>query len=270
MKVKPGMESTLRIRKHAALIFATASMCLAQTATTPGPLFEVASVKPAARGEINGAYTFPGGRVELRGCTFQYLMQVAFDVQEFQVAGVADWMQNARYDIDAKVPATSKSSQANPPNRKMPMNPEQRRMLQALLAERFGLTYHRETRDGAVYLLVRNGKALKMTDAKDKNAFPWSGGLRGGMLSGDGMAGTNESMPDLAKRLSWYVQRTVLDRTGLSGSYDFRTAYSQDDAHPDVVGLITTCLNDLGLKLEASKGPVEKIVIDKAQKASAN
>ena len=245
-------------------------MCLAQTKSAALPQFEVASVKRTVGREINGAYTNPGGRVEFRGCTFYYLLQLAFDVQDFQVAGLVDWMQNERYDIDATVPAASQSSQSKPPNRKAPMNEEQRRMLQALLAERFGLNYHRDTREGPVYLLVQTGKGVKMTDAKDKNAFPWSGALRGGMLSGDGMAGTNESMPDLAKRLSWYVQRPVLDRTGLTGSYDFRTAYSQDDAHPDVIGLITACLNDLGLKLESSKGPVERIVIEKAQKPSAN
>ena len=78
---------------------------------------------------------------------------------------------------------------------------EQRQMLQSLLVDRFRLQYRRETRDGPVYLLVRGKKPLKMTDAKDKNGFSWSGGLGGGMVDGDGMAGENESMDDLARRL---------------------------------------------------------------------
>src|SRR5215472_8880861 len=86
-----------------------------------------------------------------------------------------------------------------------------------------------------------------------------------GMITGNGLAGINESMPDLAQRLSWCLIRPILDRTGLTGSYDFRTAYSQDDAHPDVIGMIMTCLNDLKVKLEPSKGPVARIVIGSAQ-----
>jgi uncharacterized protein (TIGR03435 family) len=258
----------VKTRTNLILACALATLCPAQQPASPQ--FEVASVKPTAGGEIGGAYTYPGGRVEFRGCTFLFLMQLGFDVQEFQVAGTADWMQKDRYDIDAKVPPGSKSSHSMPPYPKAPMSEEQRQMLQALLAERFALRYHRESKEGTVYLLVRNAKMLKLDDAKNKNEFPWSGALRGGMITGDGLAGTNEDMPDLAKRLSWYIKRPVLDRTGLSGSYDFRTAYSMDDAHPDVVGMIMTCLNDLGLKLEPTKAPVERLVIDSAQKPSAN
>jgi uncharacterized protein (TIGR03435 family) len=258
----------LKTLRNLIVACALASLCPAQQPASPR--FEVASVKPTAGREIGGAYIYSGGRVAFRGCTFLYLTQLAFDVQEFQVAGAEGWMETDRFDIDAKAPSESKSTQSMPPYRKAPMNEEQRQMLQALLAERFGLRHHRETRERPIYLLVRTGKGLKMTDAKDKNDFPWSGALRGGMITGDGLAGTNEDMPDLAQRLSWYLKRPILDRTGLTGSYDFRTAYSQDDTHPDVIGMIMTCLNDLGLKLEPSKGPVERIVIDSALKPSAN
>jgi len=143
-------------------------------------------------------------------------------------------------------------------------------MLQSLLVERFGLKYHRETREGPVYLLLKGNKASKLVDSKDKNAYPWAGGIRGGMITGDGLAGINESMQDLAKRLSPYLGRPVLDRTGISGSFDFRSEYSSDDVRPDVIAMILASVQDLGLKLAASKGPVDALVIEHAERPSAN
>ena len=143
-------------------------------------------------------------------------------------------------------------------------------MLQSLLIERFQLKYHRETREDPVYLLEKGNKALKLVDSKDKNVYPWAGGLGGGGIMGDGLAGVNESMEDLAKRLGRYLGRPVLDRTGLSGSFDFRTEYSAGDARPDVITMILVSVQDIGLKLKASRGPVEIIVIEAVDKPSAN
>jgi len=117
---------------------------------------------------------------------------------------------------------------------------------------------------------VRRNGALHMEDSKDKTAYPWSGGLRGGMIVGDGMSGQNESMPDLAWRLSRYLERPVIDQTGLTGSYDFRVEYSTDEQKPDVVSMILTTVQQLGLKLEPSRGPVESIVVERLEKPSAN
>jgi uncharacterized protein (TIGR03435 family) len=256
--------------KSVFVVCAVATLCVAQISETNIPHFEVASVKPSSSREIGGAYTYPGGRVAFRGCTFLYLVQLAFDLQEFQIAVKADWMKTDRFDIDATVPPASRSRSANPPTPKTSMNDEQRRMLQSMLAERFDLRYRQDTTEGPVYLLTRNGKALKMADAKDKKAFPWSGGPSGGMIMGDGLRGINESMSDLARRLSPYMGRSVLDRTGLPGSFDFETRYSVDDQRPDVISMILTCLNDIGLKLKPSKGQVERIIIEQAQRPTAN
>ena len=179
-------------------------------------------------------------------------------------------MDDDRFDIEAKPPASSKSSQSVPSNSKTAPNEEQRQMVQSLLASRFQLKYRRENREGPVYLLTRGKGQLKMQDSKDKTAYPWSGGLGGGMIVGDGLRGINESMPDLAWRLSRYLGRPVLDQTGLSGSFDFRVAYSSEGPRPDVISMILATVQDLGLKLESSKGPVESIVIEHVEKPSAN
>jgi uncharacterized protein (TIGR03435 family) len=269
---RPEARLMTNFEKALFAIFAMASISGAQQPSArPKVEFEVASVKPSpASGELGGVHTYPGGRVALRGCTLQYLVEQAFGLQPFQVSGGPPWTQDERFDIDAKPPASSKSSKSMPANSKTPPNEEQRQMLQSLLADRFALKYHRETREGPVYLLLKGNKALKLVDSKDKDAYPWAGGIRGGMITGDGLAGINESMPDLAKRQSPYLHRPVLDRTELSGSFDFRSEYSSDDERPDVVAMILASVQDLGLKLAASKGPVDTIVIEHAEKPSAN
>jgi len=203
-------------------------------------------------------------------CKLDYLIQIAFNVQPFQLSGGPRWIHEDRFDIEAKPPRTSKSGNANPSSPKLPPNPEQREMLQSLLADRFQLMSHRETKEGAVYLLVKRDKDLKLQDAKDKNAYPWVGGLRGGGISGDGLWGMNASTEELASRLSPYLDHTVLDRTGLQGSFDFKVAYASDDPHPDVVTSILSSIEELGLKLEPGRGLVTTVVIDRAEKPTVN
>jgi uncharacterized protein (TIGR03435 family) len=239
------------------------------------PAFEVASVKPSGpQSKTLGIYTFPGGRLTAENRTLQNLMEEAFGVQAFQISGGANWVREDRYDIDARPAASSKSNKANPPYPKAPPNDEQRQMLQSLLTDRFQLKYHRETREGPVYLLVKSKKELKIKDAKDKDDYPWvggiPGGIPGGMITGNGIAGINISMPLLATRLSRYLERPVLDQTGIEGSFDFKSEYVSDDPHPDVTNSILISIQALGLKLESSRGPVETIVIDHAEKPSAN
>jgi uncharacterized protein (TIGR03435 family) len=198
------------------------------------------------------------------------LVEEAFGVQTFQVAGGPRWTGEDRFDIVAKPAAASPAARANPANPKLPPSPEQRRMLQTLLEERFQLKWHRETKDGPVLELVRAGKELKLQPPKDRDAYPWVGGLDGGGLSGDGIAGMNISMALLATRLSWYLRRPVVDRTGLEGSFDFRYEYAPAEPDSGAIPAIFPSLKGIGLKLEAARGPVETIVIDAAEKPSAN
>ncbi|SPF38684.1 conserved exported hypothetical protein [Candidatus Sulfopaludibacter sp. SbA4] len=241
-----------------------------QAASGP-PAFEVASLKPAnPQDSVIGLFTYPGGRITVTLYTLEMLLEEAFDIQAFQLSGGPRWMHDDRYDIVAKPPASSKSGKANPPYPKAPPNDEQRQMLQTLLVDRFQLKFHRETREGPVYLLLKGNNQLNLQDARNKDDYPWAGSLGGGAISGNGIAGTNISMPLLATRLSRYLERPVLDQTGLKGSFDFKVAYQSDDPHPDIVSSILTSVQGLGLKLEAARGPVETIVIDHAEKPSGN
>jgi uncharacterized protein (TIGR03435 family) len=120
-----------------------------------------------------------------------------------------------------------------------------------------------------------SSRKLKLQDAKDKDAFPWVGSLMGGAISGDGLAGMNISMQLLAGRLGRYLDRPVIDRTGLQGSYDFKFVFSEGPADatyaPDqVVPCIFSSVKGIGLDLKSTKGQVETIVIDHIERPSEN
>jgi bla regulator protein BlaR1 len=199
------------------------------------------------------------------------LIEFAFDVQPFQVSGGPAWMREYRYEIEARPPSTSKSSQANPSTPKAPLNEEQREMLQSLLMDRFQLQFHRETRQGPVYLLTLGNKELKLKEVKHESEFEWVGSVHGGGgINGDGLVGKNISMPVLAQQLSLYLKKPVFDQTGLNGFFDFEYKYDNNEVQPDVISCILTSLQGIGLKIKPSQGPVETIVIDHAEKPSAN
>jgi uncharacterized protein (TIGR03435 family) len=271
-----------------------ASCGLFGQAAPPPPSFEVASVKPASSKVLHiGIFNYPGGRISVSYLTLEMLMSEAFHVQAFQISGGPGWIRKDRYDIEAKPSASSSSSMSSPPNRLTPLNEEQRQMLQALLADRFQLKVHREIKQGPVYLLVKGNNALKLEAPKDTNRFPWAGSADGGPIMGDGIAGINISMPGLATRLSEFLGRPVLDRTGLKGSFDFKFKDAAGDgAAPAMGGLpaggpktgellpddpasrlmysILMSVKGIGLRLDQSKAPVETIAIDHVEKLSEN
>jgi uncharacterized protein (TIGR03435 family) len=255
----------------AAAAFAPADGFAQETA---GPTFEVATVKPAdlmAQDRLGrGLFTYPGGRIVANKCPLDYLIEQAFDIQRFQISGVPGWAHADPFDIEAKPPASSQSSHSNPNSPKLPPNAEQRQMLQALLVDRFHLKYTIENKEGPVYLLVKTNRELKLSEAKDKNEYPWAGSVAGGAISGDGLRGTNITMTQLAERLSAYMGRPVVDHTGLAGAYDFKFEYHGDNATNDLISTILTSVQALGLKLETGKGPVKTLVIQSVEKPAAD
>ena len=245
-----------------------------QAATTAGklPEFDAATIKPASpKDNAIGLFTYPGGRIVCSLCTLQYLMMEAFGIQDWQISGGPNWVKDARYDVEAKPPESSMSIHANPKYPKLPPNDEQRQMLQSLLMDRFQLNIHREQKDADVYILSRGNKPLKLQPPKGKDEFHWAGSVGGGAVDdGSGVAGTNISMPELAIRLSGFLKRPVLDRTGLAGSYDFEYRTGDDELDSSATVGIITSMREIGLKLASGKGPVETIVIDHVERPSEN
>ncbi len=321
------------------------SLAHAQSAADAKPAeakleFEVASIKPSAlpgRGMIRlGLQGGPGsgdpGRVTYTFSTIRDLMVDAYSVKRYQVSGGPNWLDSERFDIVAKVPEGATKEQVKV-------------MLQNLLAERFKLTLHRETKELPMYALVVGAKGPKLKDSTATDTPPASdpqpkeGGrgeagaqaaasppplppsLRGMKIGPDGypetppmaaghagnfmmmtpngacLLSSGQTMDGLATQLSSRFDRPVIDQTGLKGKYDLKLRYDpssmpggrggpvrmiKDGPGPGPAGgdpanrvapdgdpppgIFNALQEQLGLKLEARKGPVDLLVIDRVQK----
>ena len=226
--------------------------------STPGPTFEVASVKPAAPSQTPaGRASTSGDRVTMINTTVSNVIGRAYGVKFYQIDG-PPWILTERYDILAKAPD-------NTPKDQIPL------MLQSLLAERFKLTIHRETRELPVFALVvaKGGPKFKLGDGGAMSIKPDGTG---------GYAYKNYSMATLADSLSLMTAlgRPVLDRTGLAGGYSFNAdlynipkglspaEFKEATVNSDAI--FSTLPEQLGLKLESQKAPIEFLVIDHAEK----
>jgi uncharacterized protein (TIGR03435 family) len=243
-----------------------------QTDAAKLPAFEVATIKPTNpnAGAWVGFYSRPGGRVLLGYASVKMMMYYAFDVQQYQISGGPAWVGTDSYDVDAVPPDNSASRTAAQPRIKATPSDEQRKMIQRLLIDRFGLKIHWETKEGPVYILTRGKKPLQLKEPKDKDADS-RGGVRimqGGIVDGSAF-GTNATMPFLARQLGGGLKSPVLDKTGLQGSYDFELPPSDPENHDYAVAAFEA-MDALGLKLERGKGPIQVIVIDQVQRPSAN
>jgi uncharacterized protein (TIGR03435 family) len=258
-----------------------------ESGTAKLPEFEVATIKPVDMkpGGHVGPETFPGGRVDIGYASLKNLVMFAFDVSMFQVTVPEKWMDDSRFNLVAIPPDDSPARKLNPPEFGVPMNIDQRQMLQSLLISRFGLKYHVESKDGLVYFLEKSKsgltKAVKPSDPKDKDK-----GTRMIVMvycCGDEVKeqfplyGRNTSMAYTARRLTDYLHHPVIDMTGIEGDFDFdvpgisRADFSEStDWDSQMSTAIFGEVKQLGLTLRAGKGPVQTIVVDSATQPTEN
>jgi uncharacterized protein (TIGR03435 family) len=226
-----------------------------------GIAFEVASVKPAdlALSSNGGAHSnkVSPGRVEAHNLYLRDLVRWAFQLNDNQVAGGPAWMATSGWDIEAKLPAGAPLTQVP-------------QMMQALLAERFQLVHHRESRMLPVYELIVAKGGSKLKEA---------GSIEGGMSAyPTRIKYTAGTMTELASQLTSYLQRQVLDKTDLKGRYDIDLRFAPVDPDPSVesaakenqASIFTAIQQQLGLQLKATKGPVEVVVVDSAARPAGN
>lgn len=213
-----------------------------------GQTFEVASVKPNDSGSGHSDVDVDGNLLRMKNVTLKACIVWAFRTTDAQVSGPS-WLESERFDITAKTESG---------------NPEPQ-MLQAVLAERFKLAAHRETKEQTLYELVvaKNGPKLKKSDPGEDDTTSRRGHL----------TATRVSMPRLALFLAGpniRLGRPVVDKTGLDGVFDFTLDWTLDsdaEKSPDHPPSIFVALQEqLGLKLEARKGPVEVLIVDHVEK----
>jgi uncharacterized protein (TIGR03435 family) len=235
------------------------------------PAFEVASVRPTDPNVVTEVDLIASGRtLTATNVSLEMLIASAYGLEMYQVCGASNWVRFDRFNITAKAaedldqdPDRVKALAAQIP-RPMAL------MLQSLLADRFHLQVHREMKPGTTYALVAAKNGPHLQQAKDLTQPPYLGlhvGSQG--FRSNELRGRRASMALLAERLGRFTLHTpVVDRTGISGEFDFRIEYSSVD--PDAAPSIFTAIQDLGLRLEATKGEVEGLVIDHAEKPDGN
>jgi uncharacterized protein (TIGR03435 family) len=261
-----------------------AGTAIAQTPPGPGAdRFDVAAIKPNTGADRTVFIGAPSpGTLRAENVWLRFLIQVAWGVPSFEVVGGPGWTGSDRYDINAKSERSLNFAEMKP-------------MLKALLENRFGLKLHSETREMPVYELVTT-RNVKLEETKTGSCtaphpnspdaprrLPVCGALG---MSSHRVGGIGIAMPHLALTLSNDLQRAVIDQTGLTGSYDVHLEWTADQSTPGLfapgleapaapvldggVSIFTAIREKLGLSLEAKKGPVTVLVIDRAEKPSAN
>lgn len=261
------------------------------------PEFEVASIKPAAADQ-RGMFIRPGanGGITINNMPLKELIVIAWRIQPFQISGGPSWIESARYDIIAKPEGQRKRSD-------IPL------MLQTLLEDRFQLKIRKETKELPIYALVvarKDGKlGPQLVPSKDGSCAPFDPskpppptdpksppklGCGGMMMGPDRINAVGADIAQLQPILSRTLGRTVIDKTGLTGKFDITAHWTPDQAQlqlmmppggpppgmpapqfdPNGPSIFTALEEQLGLKLESQKGPVDILVIDHIERPSDN
>jgi uncharacterized protein (TIGR03435 family) len=233
--------------------------------------FEVATIKPVVSDAKAGRYITMQGvnRFIEKDYTLKGLIAAAYNLNPRTISGGPDWLDSDHYDIVAITPGDTR-----------PTRDEQMGMLRKLLAERFQLTFHREPREFSIYVLEVGKGGAKVKASAAPNEVPalvnvvYPQSIK--------LPARNVTMGDFASMLQRAVlDRPVVDKTGLTGKYDFDLEWAPDESQfhgelPSAPGdapaapLFTAIQEQLGLKLEPTKGPVDALIVDRAARPSAN
>lgn len=260
----------------AALALGIMGACSAWAQTAPSPRFEVASIRPSSPsaphpGRLTAVQvvTTPG-RLTARNASLKELIEGAYGVEDYQISGGPNWIASPGFDVEAK--------SDGPENRAQLLL-----MLQSLLAARFNLAIHRETRELLVSALVAGKKGPNFRKLPSKEASCWP------LCEGSVKIyhARYRDLPSLAAYLtrlgSWPGSpgRPVIDRTGLNGDFDIDLdmskilpAAAEESAPPTNASTydatVTFIEDNLGLKLQPQKTPIAILVVDRAEKPSGN
>lgn len=240
--------------------------------TGGGPQFDAVLIKPSAPDARGGGFNLSPGHLNAKNQTLRDLVEFAWDVKDYQVSGEPSWAESAHYEVLATFPAsTSKADRA--------------RMMQAMLADRFGLVVRQDSKEVSGYAIVTGKSGPKLHSPGNEEPGMMMGRSRAtGQRT---LTATGQTMANLASILSDIMGRPVEDRTGVAGKFDFSMAWTPDavDGGTGATGgkalpppdnnepgptIFTALQETLGLKLESAKVTVPVVVIEKTEKPSAN
>jgi uncharacterized protein (TIGR03435 family) len=243
----------MNIRNPAAGFILLLSCCFAN-----GQSFDVISIRRNLNGGQNtGINLLAGGRISVTNTTLKTLIRNAYGILSFQLAGETGWIDSEYYDVEAKTGVAESLSQEQ-------LKP----LLQSLLADRFHLKVHWETREENVYALVVDKSGPRMSENSEGKEPSMNTQKNNGRVR---MKGIGVPMAILAANLGNQLGRIVVDKTGLPGAWDFQGAWEIEPAPDSAAPSIFTGVREqLGLRLVGQKGPVQMLVIDQAERPSGN
>lgn len=246
----------VRVKTILVSVFCT----VAVLAQKPG-VFEVTSVKANRSGAVESrGINIEGSRIVGENLPLRTLIQQAYGVLDFQIDGGPKWIDSDRFDIQASTGRSEaiQMSELGP-------------LLQELLKDRFHLVTHRETRERQTYVLLVDKDGPKLRATEGTPAQSMSVVTQRGLTGTTKMVGNGVTMGALAYRIAiqpMFVGRTAIDKTGLTGFYDFTLEWEAgDDAESS---LLRALREQLGLRLSSEKAPVDALVIDRAEQPSEN
>jgi uncharacterized protein (TIGR03435 family) len=249
-----------------ALALVPAWISVAQEPNSPS--FEVATIKPSQPATAGPLIGISAGRITLTGFTLKELVVFAYWIHPSQVGGASGWMASDKFDIVGK------------PEKGFVPQDQLRKMVQNMLAERFQLSIRHDEKELPIYVLseAKGGSKMKARKPNDGGA-----GFR---LVFDGAArlpGRNATVAQLIFVLQTrgVFDRPVVDKTGFTGNFDFDLSWSPIENQPggrgaaiasdsDAPDLFTAIQQQLGLKLESRRGPVDVVMIDRVEKPLTN
>jgi uncharacterized protein (TIGR03435 family) len=269
---------TLVFALVASTILPVSSTLAQASAATPTPAFDVVSIhlsNPAKDDGHHHIYNDPSeSHFRTANLSVKDLIQFAYGLPGTQVLGGPAWLDTAMFDIDAKSdPTVDAQLHALPTSE---ARAQKQLMVQALLADRFQLKTHQETRQLPVYALVvanpKTGPKFKPSEVNGTTIDTGRSRLH--------IAGSDNTIAILARELAVALGRVVLNHTGLTGRYDLTLRWTPDDAPTPLLNgapdpsappdIFTAIQEQLGLKLEPTKGPVPVLVIDRIEMPSEN
>jgi uncharacterized protein (TIGR03435 family) len=227
--------------------------------------FDVVSIRPNNSGARGTTTNLNGGTVVITNVTVRGLILQAYSVPDAQLVGGPDWMSTARFDIQAKVETG--------PIRVSDFSP----MLQSMMEDRFRLKSHRESREQPVFILTVARDGHKMKAREGGQAVPGPGAIAQGAATTSGgpagveIVGSGIAMARLANMIAARVGRFVVDKTDLNGLYDMKLTFVPSATLESTGPSLSTALQEeLGLRLDSGRGPVDVLVVDDIQPPTEN
>ena len=237
-----------------ACVLLPATLCRAQPAAQPS--FEVAAIKPSATATNGSSWRVQPGRLTMVNESIKQIIQAAYSVQDHEYSGPA-WLENERYNIDAKAESKGDGKQLL-------------LMLQTLLAERFKLVVHHESKlmPGYALVVAKGGLKIQAAEGKGSNFNE----------NKNKLTATRMDMTRVTKFLANLLSQPVVDETGVKDSFTFVLQYvnprsqrpEKGDGDEFLPTIFTALTEQLGLKLETRKVPVDILVVDRVERPSEN